>query len=166
MEIECNIKVDIDEVISQCENKDLVELCQDVFDSMPDEQKQEFLHDNFDSIKTDDIKEETKTCTRKDSMTKEEIIKGGRPSEPYCFETDTEELWYNIGLYDGATAETKSPWVSVKEKLPFPYENVFTAGLAGRCMGVGGVDYVNGEGEWQHYAGVDYWMPIPPIPQK
>ena len=57
MEIECNIKVDIDEVISQCENKDLVELCQDVFDSMPDEQKQEFLHDNFDSIKTHDIKD-------------------------------------------------------------------------------------------------------------
>ena len=99
-------------------------------------------------------------------MTKEEIIKGGRPSEPYCFETDTEELWYNIGLYDGATAETKSPWVSVKEKLPSPYENVFIAGLAGRCMCVGGVDYVNGEGKWQHYAGVDYWMPIPPIPQK
>ena len=85
-------------------------------------------------------------------MTKEEIIKGGRPSEPYCFETDTEELWYNIGLYDGATAETKSPWVSVKEKLPSPYENVFIAGLAGRCMGVGGVDYVNGEGKWQHYS--------------
>ena len=166
MEIECNIKVDIDEVISQCENKDLVELCQDVFDSMPDEQKQEFLHDNFDSIKTDDIKDLYHERLGDKAMTKEEIIKGGRPSEPYCFETDTEERWYNIGLYDGATAETKSPWVSVKEKLPSPYENVFIAGLAGRCMGVGGVDYVNGEGKWQHYAGVDYWMPIPPIPQK
>lgn len=42
-------------------------------------------------------------------MTKEEIIKQGRPSEPYCFETDAEETWYNIGLYDGATAEEEVP---------------------------------------------------------
>ncbi|WP_333615669.1 hypothetical protein [Bacteroides pyogenes] len=45
-------------------------------------------------------------------MTQEEIIKGGRPTEPNCFETDREEQWYNVGLYDGATA---SPWHSVAD---------------------------------------------------
>lgn len=37
-------------------------------------------------------------------MTREEIINQGRPTEPNCFETDREEQWYNVGLYDGATA--------------------------------------------------------------
>lgn len=40
-------------------------------------------------------------------MTREEIINQGRPSEPYCFETDREEQWYKAGLYEGATA---NPW--------------------------------------------------------
>ena len=43
-------------------------------------------------------------------MTREEIIKQGRPTEPYCFETDREEQWYSLGLYDGATA---NHWHSV-----------------------------------------------------
>ena len=43
-------------------------------------------------------------------MTREEIINQGRPIEPHCFETDREEQWYNLGLYDGATA---NPWHSV-----------------------------------------------------
>lgn len=37
-------------------------------------------------------------------MTREEIINQGRPIEPNCFETDREEQWYNVGLYDGASA--------------------------------------------------------------
>lgn len=43
-------------------------------------------------------------------MTREEIISKGTPIEPNCFETDREELWYKVGLYEGATA---SPWHSV-----------------------------------------------------
>ncbi len=43
-------------------------------------------------------------------MTKEEIINQGIPVEPNCFETDREEQWYKVGLYEGATA---SPWHSV-----------------------------------------------------
>ena len=40
--------------------------------------------------------------------------------EPYCFESDREEQWYNIGLKDGleiADNNPKSPWISVKDKL-------------------------------------------------
>lgn len=39
-------------------------------------------------------------------MTSEEIISQGIPVEPHCFETDREEQWYNLGLYDGATASS------------------------------------------------------------
>ena len=41
--------------------------------------------------------------------------------EPHCFETDREEQWFNIGLQYGleaADANPKSPWISVKDKLP------------------------------------------------
>ena len=40
---------------------------------------------------------------------------------PYCFETDLEEHWYNIGLKHGleiADEYPKSPWISVKDDLP------------------------------------------------
>lgn len=57
MEIECNVKVDIDEVISNCDYYKMVELCQNIFDALDDKLKQEFLHNNFDEIETDDIKE-------------------------------------------------------------------------------------------------------------
>lgn len=40
-------------------------------------------------------------------MTQEEILKHGRQVEPNCFETDREEQWYRLGLYEGATA---NPW--------------------------------------------------------
>ena len=45
-------------------------------------------------------------------MTREEIISKGTPIEPNCFETDREELWYKVGLYEGATA---NPWHSVSD---------------------------------------------------
>lgn len=48
-------------------------------------------------------------------MTQEEIISQGAPIEPNCFETDREEQWYKVGLYEGATV---NQWHDVKEKLP------------------------------------------------
>lgn len=48
-------------------------------------------------------------------MTQEEILKQGRQVEPNCLETDREEQWYKVGLYEGATA---TPWHDVKEELP------------------------------------------------
>ena len=41
--------------------------------------------------------------------------------EPYCFETDREEQWFNVGLQYGldiADSEPISPWISVEESLP------------------------------------------------
>ena len=37
-------------------------------------------------------------------MTRAEIISKGAPIEPNCFETDREEQWYKVGLYEGACA--------------------------------------------------------------
>lgn len=53
-------------------------------------------------------------------MTREDIEKLN-VVEPYCFESDREELWYNIGLKEGleiADNNPKYPWISVKDKLP------------------------------------------------
>lgn len=33
-------------------------------------------------------------------MEVKDIIKEGRPVEPYCFESDREETWYKIGIHD------------------------------------------------------------------
>ena len=41
--------------------------------------------------------------------------------EPYCFETDREEQWFNVGLQYGldvADSDPISPWISVKDDLP------------------------------------------------
>ena len=41
--------------------------------------------------------------------------------EPYCFETDREEQWFNVGLQYGldiADANPKFSWISVKDDLP------------------------------------------------
>ena len=43
-------------------------------------------------------------------MIREEILKLGAPVEPNNFETDREEQWYKVGLYEGATA---IPWHKV-----------------------------------------------------
>lgn len=54
-------------------------------------------------------------------MTQEEILKQGAPIEPNCFETEREEQWYKVGLYEGATA---SPWHSVADgDLPLKAKN-------------------------------------------
>lgn len=53
-------------------------------------------------------------------MTREDIEKLNAV-ELYCFETDREEQWYQVGLQDGlevADKHPKSPWISVKDGLP------------------------------------------------
>lgn len=44
-------------------------------------------------------------------MTREEINKL-HPFEPYCFETDNEERWYQIGCIEGLNAADKEPNIS------------------------------------------------------
>lgn len=111
-------------------------------------------------------------------MTQEKIIKEGRPFEPNCFETDNEELWYQIGLYDGATA---SPWISVKDKLPDTGEEVLVSyecaflDISCRHSKDSGIPYLDTNGfvterNGGKYTGdivhVDYWMPIPEVPKE
>ena len=45
-------------------------------------------------------------------VNQKEILKQDAPIEPNCFETDREEQWYKVGLYEGATV---SPWHSVAD---------------------------------------------------
>lgn len=44
-------------------------------------------------------------------MTKEDIEQLN-VVEPYCFESDREELWYNIGLKDGLEIADNNPNLS------------------------------------------------------
>lgn len=105
-------------------------------------------------------------------MTREEIISKGRPIEPYCFETDREEQWYNVGLYDGAT---ENPWHSVADgDLPkldtivlinTKEYGVITARYDKGWVGVEvplfySADIARTADE------VDYWMEIPQLPKE
>lgn len=51
-------------------------------------------------------------------MNRDEILNQGRPSESNCFKRcrwrkiDKEELWYKIGLYDGASSKV---WHSIAD---------------------------------------------------
>lgn len=45
-------------------------------------------------------------------MTREEIDKF-KPIEPYCFETDREEKWYQIGCIDGLESADEEPNTAV-----------------------------------------------------
>ena len=99
---------------------------------------------------------------------------------PYCFETDLEEKWYNIGLKHGleiADEYPKSPWISVKDDLPYNHKElllstgyhtvtVFTYKKGGAC-GMDNMIVRNGKWEWaawkENYL---YWMPIPKFPKE
>lgn len=108
-----------------------------------------------------------------------EIINQGRPVEPNCFETDREEQWYKVGLYEGATA---SPWHSVADgDLPKGIKN------NSECMPFI-VKTKDGNQYFAYYASwfdeeyrairhdffddcdcpldVEYWMEIPELPKR
>ena len=97
--------------------------------------------------------------------------------EPYCFESDREELWYNIGLKDGleiADNNPKSPWISVNDDLPCNYEELLLDnGLATNIVFV----LINATtpalcsmakfSKWDWIlSNVTHWMPIPELPKE
>lgn len=112
-------------------------------------------------------------------MTREEIEQLN-DVRPYCFETDREEDWYKIGCIDGldaADANPKSPWISVRDDLPYRHKelllstgyhtvSVFTYKKGGAC----GIDsMINRSGKWEWEAWKEnylYWMPIPNLPKE
>ena len=55
--------------------------------------------------------------------------------EPYCFETDREEQWFNVGLQYGldvADSDPISPWISVEDDLPCNHEELIVKDEKGR----------------------------------
>ena len=84
-------------------------------------------------------------------MTREEIINQGRPIEPNCFETDREEQWYSLGLYDGATA---NPWHSVADG-DFPKTRNGTVYLLDGVTCKNAYIVTDGKEWW-----IDYYVPM------
>lgn len=111
-----------------------------------------------------------------------EAIEQSNDVEPYCFETDREEQWFNVGLQYGldvADSNPKSPWISVEDDLPCNHEElirgteisertktfkVFVTNIYGENWS----DYMiykNGKWRWNSYE-PDYWMPAPKLPKE
>lgn len=100
-------------------------------------------------------------------MTREEILKQDAPIEPNCFETDREEQWYKVGLYEGATA---NPWHSVKDgEIPQVYARCLFNSKAELYKGFMAADkllYFDDRGNQKlSIDEVDYWMEIPELPK-
>ena len=116
-------------------------------------------------------------------MTREEIEQINE-FEPYCFETDREEQWFNVGLQYGldvADANPKSPWINVEDDLPCNHEELITTGgryeknticvitinKYGIIEGNHMVLYDNGKWEWKYGVPAPcYWMLIPKLPKE
>ena len=59
-----------------------------------------------------------------------EAIEQSNDIEPYCFETDREEQWFNVGLQYGldvADSDPISPWISVDDDLPCNHSDLVLA---------------------------------------
>ena len=104
--------------------------------------------------------------------------------EPYCFETDREEQWFNVGLQYGldvADSDPISPWISIEDDLPcnhdsllikcLPYSSEITKPVLA-LVDDGSYQvcemFKNEEGIWQwSYNGtVICWFPIPKPPKE
>ena len=120
------------------------------------------------------------------SMTREDIEQLN-VVEPYCFESDKEELWYNVGLKNGleiADENPKSPWISVKDDLPCNHEELMepicqldnrliyeTKRVFVHCSNnsLDTAHMINFYNRWKWYPediDVEYWFPIPKLPQE
>ena len=105
-------------------------------------------------------------------MTREEIEQLNEV-EPYCFETDREEQWFNVGLQEGlkvADANPKLSWISVKDSLPKQDEEVIVLRYKFNCYNISFAHIVD-KTVCKDYNGwnvpdVVYWFPMPKIPKK
>ena len=104
--------------------------------------------------------------------------------EPYCFETDREEQWFNIGLQYGldvADADPKSPWISVKDKLPCNEKDLIVEIIKGVELRTKKVVVLFEDGfidvtymykfpshgwHWNICDTITHWMPIPKLPKE
>lgn len=98
--------------------------------------------------------------------------------EPYCFESDREEQWYNIGLKHGleiADNNPKSPWISVKDDLPcnhpelvddYIYTNQVLVKIHDGIFITTRMTYRSRRWEWFCDGKITHWMPIPKLPKE
>ena len=103
---------------------------------------------------------------------------------PYCFESDREEQWYNIGLKDGleiADEHPKSPWISVKDDLPYNNPNNIHFGFTNIVLVIDDENNIyiafmmkGKDNKWvwdsaDNFAflhSITHWMPIPKLPKE
>ena len=103
--------------------------------------------------------------------------------EPYCFETNREEQWFNVGLQYGldvADSDPISPWISVDEDLPCNHDkliitncyydgketiNVITIIKRG-VVNENFMIFYDNKWEWGFSTAPCYWMPIPKLPKE
>lgn len=110
-----------------------------------------------------------------------EAIEQLNDTEPYCFETDREEQWFNVGLQYGldvADSHPKSPWISTKEDLPCNHEELLKAPKSYRTKAVivrfdnnmhGFLYMTKIHNKWEWYdkiKGITHWMPIPELSKE
>ena len=98
--------------------------------------------------------------------------------EPYCFESDREEQWYNIGLKHGleiADEHPKSPWVSVKDDLPCKHNDLLVKnGLMTKRVIVVEDNHIMfdrmafGYNRWDWVTSIcpSHWFVIPELPKE
>ena len=104
--------------------------------------------------------------------------------EPYCFETDREEQWFNIGLQYGleaADTHPKSPWISVKDKLPCDENDLIVQFIKGVELRTKKVVVLCEDGfidvtymykfpsygwHWNTNDTITHWFPIPELPKE
>ena len=104
--------------------------------------------------------------------------------EPYCFETDREEQWFNIGLQYGldvADSDPISPWISVDEDLPYNNPNNIHFGFTNKVFVIDDnknifiaymKKYKNNKWVWCSDENIGlshiltHWMPIPELPKE
>ena len=108
-------------------------------------------------------------------MTREEIEQLNKV-EPYCFETDREEIWFKIGLQEGlktADDNPKPPWISVDDDLPCNHQDLIHSNYTDRVLVLSRNGYseiafmsiIEDVWEWSTLIKVLYWMPIPEPPK-
>lgn len=101
-------------------------------------------------------------------MNRDTILSQGRPIEPYCFENNREEQWYNIGLFDVASSKI---WHSIADG-DLPKENgeyiillegraeIFSYDKDRNYWTNARVDFYK---EWWVQSNITHWMEIPKL---
>ena len=104
-----------------------------------------------------------------------EAIEQSNDIEPYCFETDREEQWFNVGLQYGldiADSDPISPWIRVEDDLPCNHEELINGNVTYPVFvrdinNIYGVTIMMKFIKWDFMScNITHWMPIPKLPKE